>query len=196
MTGFKYTAKQEKELLSSIVVLIDTREQRNEHIIEYLDKKKIRHISRKLDFGDYSFFLPKREELAIPHDLHFSDEFVIERKASLDELAGNMKGGSGEVNERQRLNNEMRAKGNAKMMMVIETGSADDMLSGNYRSEYDKRAFTGSMLTFQHRYDLHIEYVSKEHTGEFIAYHFYYFMREKLRNGFCGIRRNDENNRG
>lgn len=192
MSGYKYTPKQEKELLKSMVVLIDTREQKNDHICEYFASKDIRFISKKLDFGDYSFFLPKNEDLAIPHDLHFSDEFVIERKASLDELAGNMKGGSGEVNERQRMTNEMRAKGDAKMFMMIEAGSVDDMLNGNYRSEYDKRAFSGSMMAFQHRYDLHIDYVSKEKAGEFIASHFYYYLRERIRNGFCGIRRNDE----
>ena len=76
MPTFKYTDKQRKELLDSMVVLVDTREQRNDHIIATLNEKKIVHICKKLDFGDYSVMLPKNETLAIPHDLYFTDDIT------------------------------------------------------------------------------------------------------------------------
>ena len=37
---FKYTDKELEDILKSIVVLVDTREQENIHITDYLDKKK------------------------------------------------------------------------------------------------------------------------------------------------------------
>ena len=38
---YKYTDKELEQLVKSIVILVDTREKQNAHIIEWLDKKKI-----------------------------------------------------------------------------------------------------------------------------------------------------------
>ena len=52
---YKYTDKEMDELVSSIVILIDTREQQFSHIVDYFDKKKIPYKKKALEFGDYSF---------------------------------------------------------------------------------------------------------------------------------------------
>jgi ERCC4-type nuclease len=67
ISGIKYsfTDKEIKELLSGLVILIDTREQGNSHILKYLESHKITHKKRKLDYGDYSAYLPKNEGLGI-----------------------------------------------------------------------------------------------------------------------------------
>lgn len=59
MAIYKYTDSELKALLSSMIVLVDTREQINEHVTAYFDKKKIAYTSMKLDTGDYSAMLPK-----------------------------------------------------------------------------------------------------------------------------------------
>ena len=86
---YKYTDKQQEELLSSITIIVDTREKENKNIIDYFEKKKIRYNKKTLDYGDYSFFLPQNIELSIPRDLYFDKKIAIERKMSLEELSGN-----------------------------------------------------------------------------------------------------------
>lgn len=44
------------ELISSIVILIDTRERKADHILEYFDKKNITYKKKALDYGDYRFY--------------------------------------------------------------------------------------------------------------------------------------------
>jgi hypothetical protein len=46
---YKYTDPEIKTLISSIVMLIDTREQENKHIIDYFESKKISFETKKLD---------------------------------------------------------------------------------------------------------------------------------------------------
>ena len=67
---YRFTNKEIKELLSGLVILVDTREQRNSHILKYFDSHKIPHKKRKLDYGDYSAYLPKNEELGIQRDIY------------------------------------------------------------------------------------------------------------------------------
>ena len=68
-----------------------------EHITSYFDKAKIPYKKKALQYGDYSFLIPKNEDLSIPRDLVFHNEIVIERKGSLEELSGNL------TKERDRL---------------------------------------------------------------------------------------------
>ncbi len=48
------TTEKEK-FLRDVCIICDTREQRNEHIIQQLDKLGINHSRKKLAYGDYSF---------------------------------------------------------------------------------------------------------------------------------------------
>lgn len=65
---YKYTDKEKDELLSSMVILVDTREKQT-HIIESFDQYKINYQRKALDYGDYSFMIPKNESLNIPRDI-------------------------------------------------------------------------------------------------------------------------------
>lgn len=87
-------AYDKQTFLQNVVVLIDTREQKNEHIAAQLDSLGIRHESRKLDFGDYSFQAQGRD---------FSLSCVIERKANVNELYGNF------TSDRDRIEKEFKA---------------------------------------------------------------------------------------
>jgi len=75
-----YTETDLKRRLKDLTVICDTREQVNGHITDWLDKQKVPHLSRALETGDYSVMLG---------DTSFEDEVVVERKANLDEIAGN-----------------------------------------------------------------------------------------------------------
>lgn len=54
--SYRYTKKGLKQLLKSLVILVNTREQKNDHIIDYLDDKDITYKSKKLNYGDSSFY--------------------------------------------------------------------------------------------------------------------------------------------
>ena len=66
---YKYTDKEIEQIVKSIVILTDTREQKNDHILSWLDKKGIAHKSKALSNGDYSFFVPANPLLNIERDL-------------------------------------------------------------------------------------------------------------------------------
>ena len=124
ITFYRYTEKELNELLKSITVVIDTRENANDHIIKYFNDKKIPHIIRKLDYGDYSCYLPANPELGIMRDTYF--DCVIERKGSLEELSGNL------TNDRTRLESEfIRAKDSRFILMVEETAGFEKIVNHN-----------------------------------------------------------------
>ena len=87
-----YTEKQYKELLGHLVILCQTNEQVNDHILNYFDEHGIRYRQRAIGEGDYSFMIDAAPELGFPIDTFFTDELFIERKNSLQELAQSLYG--------------------------------------------------------------------------------------------------------
>lgn len=159
-------------ILKKAVVLIDTREKENTHIIAWLDKKGIVHQECKLSFGDYGLLVPKSEEHGIMHDLLL--DYAVERKGSLEELSGNF------TNDRDRIKYEFW-RGNGKMDIVIENGSWDLIMSASYNTQYDKNSFIATLTTFKHRFNVSPHFVSKEHSGELIYKLLLYKLREELK---------------
>ena len=78
----------------------------------------------KLDYGDYSFKLPENTELGILRDLFFTDEIIVERKNSLEELSGNYS------TERNRIKAEF-AGAPSKKVLLIENGTYSKMVGVN-----------------------------------------------------------------
>lgn len=96
---YKFTDKELKEILDKMVVIIDTRENANQHITQWFDKYKKPYISQKLDYGDYSCYIPKGSFEGQQRDIFFTDDIVIERKFCIDELAMNLKDNKTNINE-------------------------------------------------------------------------------------------------
>ena len=172
---FKYSDKEINEISKSIVILIDTREKDNNHIISAFEKNNIAFEKRALDRCDYSFYIPKNEVLNIPRDLYFDKEVAIERKSSLDEIANNW------TKERDRFEKEM-ALAPPNKLLLIESCNYSDIVEGNYRSKYNKKSFLATFHTFQHRYNLPIIFMpQKQHSALFIKKYFEYYLKEYLR---------------
>lgn len=83
-----------KQFIKKVTILIDTREKENKHIIDRLNELNVKYEVRKLDFADYSFLIDDRD---------FSQSCVIERKANVDELYGNI------MHDRERIEKEFLA---------------------------------------------------------------------------------------
>lgn len=172
---YKYTDSELKKILSSICLIVDRREQKCSHITDWFDKKKIKWVSRTLTNGDYSFFIPKNPELNIDRDLYFDKDIIVERKNSVDELAGNF------TKNRTRFEEEM-ATFPGKKFLLIEGNTYDDIVKGNYRSEYAAKSYVATLHTFNHRYNLEIMFMpEKEQSGLWIYSTFMYWLRERLR---------------
>lgn len=171
---YKYTDKEQKELLASMKLLIDTREQKGDHIINWLDQKKIAYKKQKLNQGDYSFYVPKNPVLNIDRDLHFDNEICIERKNSIDELIGNF------ASDRTRIESEfLRHKG--KMILLIEDSSYEDIINGNYRSKYSIQSAIGTLHAFSARYNIPFIFIDSKYSGHFIYYTLSYYLREIIK---------------
>ncbi|WP_307599657.1 ERCC4 domain-containing protein [Priestia megaterium] len=175
MTNIKYsfTDKEIKELLSGLVILVDTREQGNSHILKYFESHKIPHKKRKLDYGDYSAYLPKNEGLGIQRDIYLTA--AIERKNSVDELAATIK-------ERIRFENELiRAQNSPFVLMVEDSKGYEKIVMGAYRSQYKAKALLGSLKSFETRYGFQTVFISPKTSGNYLYYHFYYLFRNMLK---------------
>lgn len=167
---YKYTEVELKTLLKSVVIITDTREKENLHILNWFDENEIKHERQKLNTGDYSFYLPKNEEHGIIKDIYYTDHISIERKNSVDELIGNF------ASDRERIENEfLRHRG--KLILVIEDNGYGDIISGNYISKYNSKAVIGTLHSFSMRYDIPFIFINKADVGCFIYCTFYYFLR-------------------
>lgn len=111
----------------------------------------------------------------IDRELRFDKEIAIERKASLDELAGNL------TQHRTRFEEEM-ATYDGKKYLLIENASYQDIVNSNYRSEYNAKSFLATLHAFNHRYNLEIVFMpDASKSGLWIYSTFAYWLRERLR---------------
>lgn len=152
---YKYSQKEMDELKKSFVLVYDTREQENAHILEFAEKKaKMKTKKKKLDYGDYTVMIPKNEKLGIYRDVYLDDVCTVERKGSIDELAGNL------TNGRTRFEEELQ-RSRGKILLLIE-GSREDIIKHNYRSKYEPKSYLNTLDVFEHRYNIGVDFQSKE----------------------------------
>ena len=173
---FHYPDNEVKAILKSAVVLTDTREQDNGHILTALDGLKVSHKAMALSFGDYSVMLPAMPEAGISRDTYFDGEIIIERKRNLDELAGNF------TTSRERFKDEMIRAGPAHKYLIVEQGGGyAAILNRQYHSRLSQKSFFASLLSFQARYGLNVIFTGPDMTAEIIWGLLYYHVREFLK---------------
>lgn len=173
---YRYTDKEMKELLQSITILIDTREQQNQHILEYLTSREIPYESMKLDIGDYSVKLPAHTELGINRDVFFP--VSIERKNSINELAQTIK-------ERTRFENELIRSSKLRFLLMVEDPNGyENIIRGKYQSQYNPKALLGSLKSFETRYCFNTVFIPKGAAAHYLYHEFYYFVRNYLKGAF------------
>jgi ERCC4-type nuclease len=170
---FKYTDKEIGELLKTITILVDTREQKNEHIIQYFDSKSISYQALKQEAGDYSVMLPKNETYGIQRAIYFP--IAVERKNSVDELAQTIK-------ERTRFENELIRGQKLKFLLMVEDPNGyENLILGKYQSQFEPKALLGSLKAFEARYEFSTVFIPKKTAGNYLYHHFYYQVRNYLK---------------
>lgn len=176
---YKYNDKQIKILLDNLVIVSDTREQKN-HIQEWLKSKKIKCVSKKLDYADYSVYIEynKNTEDIISKDIWFDRDICIERKKDIDELCGNLKEGA------TRLKSELAHLNmyGIKYYIFIEDALYDRHLrNGKYRSQYEPKTLYARLKGLEVQYNTIIRPVDKEFIAGEIYNTLKYFVRNKLK---------------
>lgn len=183
---YRYSGEELEILLKNICIVIDTQEKEFKHISDFFDKKKIKYKKQKLETADYSAYIESNEEtipIGITKDLYFHDLILIERKASLEEISGNLTNKKGTMS-RQRLEREFfRAqKIGAKIVLIIENGNGlEDIIKGNYNTEYNNVSFYASLKAFEARFNLSVKFLDKSLSGMEIYNTIKYYIREELR---------------
>lgn len=156
-------------------MIIDSREKSNDWITSAYNKQGISYKVQKLDFADYAPYIPVNEELGIIEEISLANHISIERKANLDEIAGNM------TKDRERFKREFeRHKG--KLILLIEGGSYDDICKANYRSNIKPLSFIGTLHSWNFRHDVHFVFIDKNCSAQYIYYTFYYWLKVYLEN--------------
>ena len=176
---YKFKDKEIATIKKNLVVLIDTREQRNEHIKEFFEKKNINFKIHKLDYGDYSIMIPKNAIEGLERDIYFDRDIVIERKANIDELASNFK------EDEVRIKTEMAHinKYNIRSYLFIEDPNYDfNIRSGNYRSNYKPESLYARIKkSIEMRYNTLVRPISKSMIASEIYNTLEAFVYEKLK---------------
>jgi len=175
MLKYRYSDTEVKSLLSTAVVLIDTREKVNNHIVSYFRQQKIPYKVMKLETGDYSIMLPQNGEMGIRRDLYL--QVAIERKNSIDELIDNFL-----RDKRTAFQNELiRSQETDFVLMVEQKNGYEDMLAHNYRSQIQPASVIGTLKSFESRYKFNTIFVDKGLSPIWIYHHLYYKTRDELK---------------
>lgn len=158
-----------------MTILIDKREKNVDHITQYFDKAKVEYINKSLTYGDYSFYIPRNDDLSIPRDLYFDKRIIIERKSSLEELSGNL------TNQRDRFEKELSLAPKIKVLL-IENANYSDLVEGNYNTQYNNKSYWGSIHSFWFKYNIPIFFMpDNKYSGFFIRGYFEYYLKNYLR---------------
>lgn len=176
----KYTPFELEQMLESMVVLVDTREQPGDRFDKRMRSLGCPYIRQKLDFGDYSLKYTDTEG----NEVSLADRIAIERKMDLNELALCF------GKERDRFKREfLRAREHgASLYLIVEDESWEKAYSGNYgggprfRSRYAPKAMIASINAWEQRYDLHVRFCKQETTGRMIRDILHYHLKEVLQN--------------
>ena len=135
------------------MIICDTREQKNQHILKYFDEHNIEYKIAKLDEGDYK--------------LVSNDSLVVDRKQNLQEVAQNVcQGHDRFVRECLRCIDK-----GEKLVVLIEEEKigclADVPKWYNFRRRFSPRAITGKRLwkimsTMRDEYKIDWEFAKRE----------------------------------
>lgn len=175
------TPFREKEILDSMEIIIDTREQDTPRARRRYATFGVPYKRATLDFGDYTYnFTLDGEKPFYEPDSRVIPHLAIERKMNLDELAGCF------THDRKRFEREMeRVKvAGARMVLLVEDSTWENLINGRYRSKFTPQAFLASIVAWSIRYNLIIVFCREETSGRIIKEFCYRDLKERLEKEF------------
>lgn len=176
---------EKEKFIKNVVVICDTREQKNSHILSAFDSMGVRHEERKLHFGDYSFICENND---------FTLSCIVERKANLNELWQNV------TTDRQRFEKEIQGihtlTGSA--VLILENCKSRDYLRTYQVPQWEMQAYNRKVSDVgiridstlrawesANRYRLQVHCIGKQsETATEILNIFYYYWKN-----FCELKK-------
>lgn len=168
----KYQPFEVEQMVQSMVILVDTREQKCDHIEHSLGVLKCPCERLKLNYGDYSC----KYKLLSGEWSFFTDKVAIERKASLDELAGNFTKGR----ERFRKEFTRAVEDKAKIYLLLEESSYMNILRHKYRSQFEPNSFLATLWSWQEEFNFTITMLPNDMSGMYIKGTLFYALKKYL----------------
>lgn len=140
-----------------IIIQVDTREQKFDHVTSEFDRQDIKWVKSKCIVGDY---------VNLENPL-----IVVDRKKDLQEVAGNV------CQQHERFTNELKLAQELgiKLIVLIEEPkikSVDDVVTWyNWRRKKNPKAITGKTLrkimeTMSNKYGVEWRFTTKENCGK------------------------------
>lgn len=166
------TDKELDNVLRDMTIIVDTREQKNDHLLKYFNDNGIKWVCKKLDTADYSFELPNHKHLG------FDRKFLVEKKNSLNEITGNFTSG------RERFQREFERVEDEHLHLVIENATWKKVVNGSYRSKMHPNSLIASLLSWSIRYDFKVWFVGKDESPMLI----YNILRYELVEALKGVK--------
>ena len=171
---------EEMQILDSIEILVDTREQRTPKAEQRYNSFGVPYSRATLAYGDYTanFVLLDGKKL---HDISNTVHpfCMVERKMSLDELAQCF------THSRERFEREFQkaVDNNCFIHLICEDGSFEKIEGHKYNSKFPPKAFLASITAWQRRYNIHFHFCSSLETGHLIKEFLYRDMKERIEGG-------------
>lgn len=162
-----------EQILSSMVILVDTREQDSERAEKRYKSFSVPYIKKKLDYGDYS--AEYRDLFGDTHRINT----VIERKMNLEELSSCF------TSQRKRFEKEFERakKDKANVYLLVENATWENLINGKYKTRFNAKSFLASITAWMARYDIKIIFCKKETSGKMIQEILYRELKEEVSNG-------------
>lgn len=171
---------QKESVLDSFRILIDTREQVTARAKERYELFGCPHSRATLNYGDYTYncTLPDGTDL-YDETTTLKPSCVVERKMSLDELAGCL----GRDRKRFQREFERATENGCRVFLLVENGSMEAILKWRYRSKLPPKAFFNTLMAWRARYNMSIDFCRPETSGVLIREILYRDLKEKIERG-------------
>jgi ERCC4-type nuclease len=147
------------------VILVDTREQVNRHILTRLNELNISYRLKKLNYGDYSFEW---------NGISYENQVVIERKGSIDEIIGNFTKG------RERFKREFERSKGCKVILMVEA-SIEQLERHVYRSRMSPKDLKSFLATWSNKFQLELKFVDKSESCDLMLEQFKKFIKDGVK---------------
>ena len=143
-----------EKTLSTMTCIVDSREKPTAEAKKRWESLGVPHVIEPLKSADYTarFLLPNGEWFSLENIA------LIERKASITEICGNF------CQNRDRFIREFERikEAGARVYIVIENGSWENVYSGKYRSQMHPNALIANLTAWMARYNAHIVFCKAE----------------------------------
>lgn len=169
------TRQEADKILASFRVIVDNREQNTPKA-----RRRYRAIGKTeratLSFGDYCGNVDVAGAALCDTSNTISPACVIERKMDLDELAMCFTRGR----DRFKREFERAQAAGAKVYLLVEDATFEDIIQHRYRSKFASNAFLASLVTWCTRYNITPVFCRAETSGALIREILLRDLRERL----------------